>query len=368
MAIQQINNTTAYPWRTAVSIYVRWSNGAITRGSGVMVGRNDVLTAAHVVYNPARGSPVSIRVIPGQNGSNTPFGIIDGARWNYYAIRYQPNGNLTADQSAWDMAVIGLRQNTGNTTGWLGIAANQTQTTTRNLIHYPSAYQVNFQNLRQMYSYGSVSYSNTSSGNGVLNIGNLNISPGSSGGGIYIIASNGNRYVTGTVSTASWGSFINTTAFNAIASWMASNDAYANAVTQHFNLGTLGSAVRNGSVNRSNNDIDRYAFNFLAAGRVNIFLTNQTGDADIYLYNVYGQLLGSATRGGTLNDTIRRNLAAGIYYVEVNDYLAGVNSYRLAANRTNIVSASPTSLAAASRPASVATATRRRNGTGWLAA
>ena len=352
MPIRQITNTTAYPWRAAVSIYVRWSNGAITRGSGTMVGPNDVLTAAHVVYNPARGNAVSIRVIPGQNGSNTPFGIIDGARWNYYQIVYEPNGNLRQSQSRWDMAVIGLRQNTGNTTGWLGIRSNQSQSTTRNLIHYPSAYQVNFQNLRQMYSYNTVGYSG-----GTLSIGNLNISPGSSGGGIYILVG-GNRYVTGTVSTASWGSYINTTAFNQIASWMASNNSVVNAVTQHFNLGSLGSAARSGSVNASNNDVDRYAFNFLAAGRVNILLYNQTGDADIYLYDVYGQLLGSSTLGGTANDTISRNLAAGIYYVEVNDYLAGGNSYNIAANRTNVASATASASAAA---------TRRQRG-GWLAA
>ncbi len=360
MSITHVTNTNAYPWRAAVSIYVRWSNGAITRGTGTMVGPNDVLTAAHVVYSPARGSPVSIRVIPGQNGSNTPFGIIDGARWNYYAIRYLPNGNLTQDQSAWDMAVIGLRQNAGSRTGWLGIRSNQTQTTTRNLIHYPSAYQVNFQNLRQMYSYNTVGYSG-----GTLNIGGLTISPGSSGGGIYILVG-GNRYVTGTVSTASWGSFINTTAFNAIASWMASNNSVVNAVTQHFNFGTLGARQMNGSVNSRGNDIDRYAFNFLSAGRVNILLRRQTGDADIYLYNVYGQLLGRSIRAGTANDLIRRNLSAGIYYVEVNDYRPGVNRYNLLAGRTNLASASPTSVAGASRPSSVAAATRLRGG--WLAA
>ena len=70
-----IRNTTRFPFSTAVSIYVRWSDGSRTRGSGVMVGPNDVLTAAHVVFaDPAtgRGRPVNITVIPAQNGMNAP--------------------------------------------------------------------------------------------------------------------------------------------------------------------------------------------------------------------------------------------------------------------------------------------------------
>ena len=70
MPISVIANTAGFPYRAAVSIYVRWSGGAITRGSGILVGPNDVLTAAHMVRDPSAGTPVS--VIPnGAEGYHT---------------------------------------------------------------------------------------------------------------------------------------------------------------------------------------------------------------------------------------------------------------------------------------------------------
>ena len=43
-----------YPNPTVVHIDVVYSSGAHAHGSGVMVGRNDVLTAGHVLYDPNR--------------------------------------------------------------------------------------------------------------------------------------------------------------------------------------------------------------------------------------------------------------------------------------------------------------------------
>ena len=60
MPIRAIDNTTRFPFSTAVSIYVRWSDGTRSRASGVMVGPNDVLTAAHVVSQSKRGRPKNI--------------------------------------------------------------------------------------------------------------------------------------------------------------------------------------------------------------------------------------------------------------------------------------------------------------------
>ncbi len=327
MAISQVNNTTAHPYRTAVSIYVRWADGSTSRGSGTMVGQNDVITAAHVIYNPSRGAAQSIRVVPAQNGGNAPYGIIDGARWNYYVISYTASGNLTKSNSATDLAVIGLRQNPG--TGWLGIKSNVTSTGTRNLIHYPSTYQIGFQNLRQMSSNGSVSYS---SYYGTLNISNLQTSKGSSGSGIYIYQNN-NRHVIGTVSTNSSGSFINTSRFNKITAWMSGNNSYMNSVTQHYNLGTMSYSHvgRSGGVDAYGNDRDRYAFYVASSATIDIKLYNQTGDAELRLFNIFGQQLQTSTNGGTSSERISRYLSSGIYYVEVDDYSGGYNSYALSA-------------------------------------
>jgi len=309
-----------------------------------MVNNNDVLTAAHVVYNPSRGSPVHISVIPGQNGRNTPYGISDAGRWNFYQISFTSGGQLTSGQSAWDLAVIGLRQNTGNSTGWLGIRSNVSGAITRNLIHYPSAYALGFQNLRQIYSYASVGTTNSN----YLNISGLGVSSGSSGGGIYQLV-NGNRYVTGVVSTASWGAYINTTRFNQINSWINSNnDLVTSNVTQNFNLGTVaGSMATGGTVNYNTNRTDRFAFNVAASQNVTLRLSNMTSDADLYLYNVFGQLLGSSALGGTQTDTVTRSLSDGIYYTEVRQYTntPNTNSYSLAVNPPSSLAAPRTQLA-----------------------
>jgi V8-like Glu-specific endopeptidase len=50
-----VNASGAYPYTAIVSISVTFPDGTATNGSGVMVGPNDVLTAAHVVYSAVHG-------------------------------------------------------------------------------------------------------------------------------------------------------------------------------------------------------------------------------------------------------------------------------------------------------------------------
>lgn len=360
-----VSNTTAYPYSAAVSIYVRWANGTTSRGSGTMVGPNDVLTAAHVVYNPSRGAATNITVIAGQNGMNTPFGIYDYGRINYYTIQYQPNGNLTSSTSAHDLAMISLEENLGSRTGTFGLRSNATSTGTRNLISYPSAYQFSFQNLRQVYSSGSTSVTSSN----YLNIGNLNVSSGSSGGGIYQIL-NGSRYVNGVVSTASWGAFLNTSRYNTVLGWMNNNNSLVDTnQVQHFNAGALSSSRGySGSVNKSTNEVDRYAFHVTTAGTYSFRLQNFNSDADLYVYDVFGRQKGSSLRGGTTTDTVTVNLSAGIYYAEVDQYSSGSNSYNIfmapgsAAKSSNQIASASTG----NKPLSASMT--QRHGLGMLAA
>ena len=135
MSIERVWNTTRYPYSAAVSVSVVWDDGSRSRGSGVMVGRNDVFTAAHVVYDPDR-SARRITVTAGLDGFEEPFGRTSGGRINYYAIRI--DGDLISETAAArDIAVIGLREALGDATGWMGVAAGS-GSGLRNLIHYPA--------------------------------------------------------------------------------------------------------------------------------------------------------------------------------------------------------------------------------------
>ncbi len=331
MPSRLVRNTAAFPYRTAVSIYVRWSDGSLSRGSGTMVGVNDVLTAAHVIYDPNK-TAVSIGVAPGQARRNTRFSIVNAAVWNYYRIPFTSNGNLTPRASGSDLAVIGLDNPIGRTTGWLGVRSNASGTFSRNLIHYPSHRAISFDDLRQTYSFANVGTDPTRN---YLNIAGLGISSGSSGGGIYqILRRNGrtSRFVNGVVSTASWGAYINTSRFRAIRTWMNRNNRYLDSSRTHYrNLGNAATArTVGGSVNSTNQNQDRFSFHLNANRTTSITLSNLSSDADIYLYDASGRFITSSQNIGTSNDNITTFLNRGIYYVDVRQFAAsGGNTYNL---------------------------------------
>lgn len=371
MAISIVGNTTAFPYAAAVSIYVRWANGTVSRGSGTMIGANDVLTAAHVIYNPNYGRAVNISVIAGQNGRDTPFGIYTSAGTNYYRISYATSSSVNAANAATDFAVISLAENLGSRTGTIGLRSNATGTITRNLISYPSAYALSTSNLRQVYISGSTSVTSSN----YLNIGNLNTSSGSSGGGIYQIL-NGTRYINGVVSTGKWGAFLNTSRFNTVVGWKNGNNHLVDAnQTQHRNAGNLNSYRSfSGTVNKSTNQIDRYAFHVSSSGSFTFVLENQISDADLIIYDVYGRAKGHSTRGGTALDSVTVNLSAGIYYAEVDQYSSGSNSYNIymqpAASSAKMASASRAVASASASPGNrlMSASMTQRHGLGALAA
>ena len=81
-----------YPYSTVVHIEVLFPNGAHEHGSGVMVGRNDVLTAGHLLYNPQLGGlAVSAHVIPFYNPAQP-----DARPWGE-AFAMQSLGQITID-------------------------------------------------------------------------------------------------------------------------------------------------------------------------------------------------------------------------------------------------------------------------------
>ncbi|MCL4432852.1 MAG: hypothetical protein M1300_11120, partial [Epsilonproteobacteria bacterium] len=54
-----------YEYAPAVQIISRFADGTVAQGSGTIVGVNDVLTAAHVIYNAGHGGyAVGIEVTP----------------------------------------------------------------------------------------------------------------------------------------------------------------------------------------------------------------------------------------------------------------------------------------------------------------
>ena len=121
----EINNRTDTPYRSIAYISCTWSDGGVaTRGSGTVVGVNDVLTALHVVFNSARGGwATSVTVTPAADTQpyDAPYGSFAGSRLNGRVANWDSNGDhlLSYAEVQFDLAVIGLSQRIGDVTGWL---------------------------------------------------------------------------------------------------------------------------------------------------------------------------------------------------------------------------------------------------------
>ena len=92
----EITNRTDAPYRSIAYVVSNWADGSATRGSGTVVGVNDVVTALHVVYNSARsGWATRVTVTPGADTQpySAPYGSFTGARLDGRTANWDSNGD-----------------------------------------------------------------------------------------------------------------------------------------------------------------------------------------------------------------------------------------------------------------------------------
>ncbi len=219
-------NEDAYPYTAVVFIDVRWSDGSVTRGSGAVVGRNDILTAAHVVMKQGK-TATDINVYPAYDGQIGPYGAFESGTWRtaYYGIYQAPDGTIDTSQVPWDIAVIGLSDPMGDRTGTFGLAS------WRGAGNYEVAGFPVAQGYNLTADYGYVPVVGD-----LLQISGLYVSSGSSGGPIFDAA----RHVVGVVSTEFWGARIDAE-WNTILDWMSANDTLMLAQPSTFAVTLAGS-------------------------------------------------------------------------------------------------------------------------------
>lgn len=108
------NATDRLPYSALVQVYSFYLDaGVYHQGSGVLVGPNDVLTAAHVIYDTSLGDYADfVLVSPGRNGEVKPFGTVYGDDLRI------PQGWAFYEDFAYDYGIIGLNRPIGYNTGW----------------------------------------------------------------------------------------------------------------------------------------------------------------------------------------------------------------------------------------------------------
>ncbi|MBA2673509.1 hypothetical protein [Ramlibacter sp.] len=245
----EVTTRTLLPYSAICYVTVTFPDGVSIRGSGVMVGPNDVLTAMHMVYWADHGGfATSIRVAPGAdtNPTATPYGTV--ANWTSINARV-PNWDvdgdslLSADEAQYDMALIGLGTPVGDSSGWLQVM--------------PSALDF----YGQVAGYPALGtglmaqevYADASSRWGVYEV-DYGLGPGASGGPLLYTA-NGQTYVAGVLSSGTLDLSFSTYAglfgpgtMDWLASVMAANDGYAGSPYNDVLQGTALGEHMNGQI------------------------------------------------------------------------------------------------------------------------
>ena len=136
----QITDTTGYPWRTIVKLYITFPNEKVS-GSGAIVGTPGkkgfhVLTAGHCVYDSDYGGwAKSIMVVPALDITYMPYNYA----WATYLRSY--TGWTSSKNSQHDWGIITLDRNIGDFTGWMGLqtasSSDSIYTGTKNVAGYP---------------------------------------------------------------------------------------------------------------------------------------------------------------------------------------------------------------------------------------
>ena len=206
------------PYSAVVYIEATFSSGATYTGSGVMVGVNDVLTAAHVIFSEQDGgAATSITVFPGYNNGDAPFGEYRAAGFNYFEIDLDGDGLLSRFDSQTDVGIIGLSTALGNQTGWFSITTNATAGS-YNLTGYPGVYEGAF-GPRMTNDFGAVT---VDPNYWVFNYTNIESNSGNSGGPLWFQGSSGPE-VIGLASTGGWAVDLTYT-YDEITTWITEND------------------------------------------------------------------------------------------------------------------------------------------------
>jgi V8-like Glu-specific endopeptidase len=206
-------DSSQYPYSAVSKIVCTWSDGSTSSGSGVFVGPNDILTAAHVVDEDTKNL-IDIDIYAGYSAGPGTVSFTTGT-WqaDYYILDHADN-TYTDAETSWDVAVIGISENLGNQTGWLGMQSWAPASSNNHILGYPAEW--GYDSLVETYPYfGSATLSDA----GNYEVYGYEVGPGMSGGPVV----NGDGYVVGVQSTTYAANCLNDE-WDTLMTWMTGND------------------------------------------------------------------------------------------------------------------------------------------------
>ncbi len=115
-------NDDAYPYQ-AVAYITAWWGSQSAQGSGFLVGPNDLLTAAHVVYDfDLGGWATRIDVQFSYDPQEGPGQVYNPVNYRAYTgFDSDRDGLLSRSESERDISILTFNTNVGNSFGWFGV-------------------------------------------------------------------------------------------------------------------------------------------------------------------------------------------------------------------------------------------------------
>lgn len=141
MALVEISreDLNSSPERQIVLVVATFSDGSTSRGTGTLVGPNDILTAGHVVYSQSKGwmerlelwfaadfNPTTSRLQT--TGANIPWTQWTATAWPNQIYASAPAYTSTPQETQFDVALIGIDHPVGNDLGYLQLNEGFNQT------------------------------------------------------------------------------------------------------------------------------------------------------------------------------------------------------------------------------------------------
>lgn len=240
MAYSQVIDTSLTPWSSVVFIRSTFDdgNGGTIRfgGTGVVTGRNDVLTAGHVVYSGIYGEALRVEVFPAQSGTDQPYGSFLAESFYFNRVDEDGDSSIDQEETGRDVALLNFTMPLGEATGWMRLdpdfSSGQAAVT-----GYPGT-AGGF-----MVTETAFAQADPSPQYDTVYVGNFDIDSGHSGSPVWY-QQDGVPYAVGIVSTGTWAFEIGGPYYDQLLYLMAANETLLAAyggidVTSGGNADTL---------------------------------------------------------------------------------------------------------------------------------